>query len=117
MKIKEIRINNFKRFTDLTITGIPETAKLVVLVGPNGCGKTSLFEAFNVWYQIKGFSMLGTHDYQYYIKKSNYNNIQDKTSVFFFDDINKIIKLIYYGSSLSKGQICRSFYFRSAYQI
>ncbi|MBR4631892.1 MAG: AAA family ATPase [Elusimicrobia bacterium] len=116
MKIKEIRINNFKRFTDLTITGIPETAKLVVLVGPNGCGKTSLFEAFNVWYQIKGFSMLGTHDYQYYIKKSNYNNIQDKTSVFFFDDINKIIKLIYYGSSLSKGQICRSFYFRSAYR-
>ena len=35
MKIKEIRINKFKRFTDLTITGIPETAKLVVLVGPN----------------------------------------------------------------------------------
>ena len=39
MKIKEIRLKNFKRFTDLTVTEIPETAKLVVLVGPNGSCK------------------------------------------------------------------------------
>ncbi len=47
MKIKNIQIRNFKRFTDLKIEGIPETAKMVVLVGPNGCGKSSVFEAFN----------------------------------------------------------------------
>ena len=42
MKIKEIKLNKFKRFTDLTITDIPDSAKLVILVGPNGCGKTSV---------------------------------------------------------------------------
>ena len=44
MKVKKIHIEQFKRFTDLTITGIPETAKLVVLVGPNGCGKSTLLK-------------------------------------------------------------------------
>ena len=46
MKIKKIHLKNFKRFTDLTIDEIPETAKLVVLIGANGCGKSSLFDAF-----------------------------------------------------------------------
>ena len=51
MKIQEVHLNKFKRFTDLTIKDIPESVKLVVLVGPNGCGKTSIFEAFNHWYK------------------------------------------------------------------
>lgn len=54
MKIKSIQMKRFKRFTDLTIKNIPQTAKLVVLVGPNGCGKTSVFEAFNQWYRMRG---------------------------------------------------------------
>lgn len=49
MKLKIIHVRDFKRFTDLTIANIPETAKLVMLTGPNGSGKTSLFEAFNYW--------------------------------------------------------------------
>lgn len=49
MRIERIHIRDFKRFQDLTITDIPETAKLVLLTGPNGSGKTSLFEAFNYW--------------------------------------------------------------------
>lgn len=55
MKIKQVKINKFKRFTDLTISEIPSTAKLIILVGPNGSGKTSVFEAFNYWYSLKGF--------------------------------------------------------------
>ena len=46
MKIKSVKLNNFKRFTDLTIKDLPKSAKLVVLIGPNGCGKSSLFDAF-----------------------------------------------------------------------
>lgn len=49
MRLESIRIRDFKRFADLSITGIPATAKLVLLTGPNGSGKTSLFEAFNYW--------------------------------------------------------------------
>lgn len=44
MKIREISFNKFKRFENLKLTGIPETAKMVILVGPNGCGKSSVFE-------------------------------------------------------------------------
>jgi predicted ATPase len=48
MRIKEISLKNFKRFTDLTIKDIPESAKLVLLIGANGSGKSSVFDAFGV---------------------------------------------------------------------
>lgn len=46
MKIRKIHLKNFKRFTDLTIAEIPSTAKLVLTIGSNGSGKSSLFDAF-----------------------------------------------------------------------
>lgn len=46
MRIKNIHLKNFKRFTDLSINDIPEKSKLVLLVGSNGSGKSSLFDAF-----------------------------------------------------------------------
>jgi predicted ATPase len=48
MKIKSIKLKDFKRFTDLTIEGLPETAQLVVMIGPNGCGKSSVFDALKL---------------------------------------------------------------------
>ncbi len=52
MKIKSIKLKDFKRFTDLTVEGLPETAKLVVMIGPNGCGKSSVFDALNCYTYI-----------------------------------------------------------------
>lgn len=46
MRIKSVRLSNYKRFTDLTVTDIPASARLIVLIGPNGSGKSSLFDAF-----------------------------------------------------------------------
>lgn len=46
MRIKSVRLRNYKRFTDLTIGDLPDTARLVVLVGPNGTGKSSVFDSF-----------------------------------------------------------------------
>jgi AAA15 family ATPase/GTPase len=46
MKITKVYLKNFKRFTELEIKEIPVEAKLVVLAGPNGCGKSSVFDAF-----------------------------------------------------------------------
>lgn len=49
MRIRDIHLTGFKRFTDLKIEGIPDTAKLIILVGPSGSGKSSLFDAINAW--------------------------------------------------------------------
>ena len=49
MKIREIRLRNFKRFSDTTVTDIPPTARLVLLVGPNGSGKSSVIDAAQTW--------------------------------------------------------------------
>lgn len=47
MRITSLKIENFKRFTDLSIKQIPESAKLVLLIGSNGSGKSSVFDAFD----------------------------------------------------------------------
>jgi hypothetical protein len=49
MKIREIKLKNFKRFSDTKIGDIPEAARLVLLVGPNGSGKSSLIDAAQTW--------------------------------------------------------------------
>jgi hypothetical protein len=46
MHIKKIMAQDFRRFLDLEIIDIPETAKLVIVAGPNGNGKSSLFDIF-----------------------------------------------------------------------
>ena len=47
MRIASLTLKNFKRFTDLEIGNLSEHAKLVLLVGSNGSGKSSVFDAFN----------------------------------------------------------------------
>ena len=51
VKIKSVTIKDFKRFTDLTVQGIPETARLIMLAGPNGSGKSSFFDALHTWHR------------------------------------------------------------------
>ncbi len=112
MKIKEIKINNFKRFTDLTIKDIPESAKLIVLVGPNGSGKTSLFEAFNFWHRLKAWN--NYNERKGYLEKvtngsSNVNQSFDadnKVKIEFHTPIDKNIRQ----------EIKGKFYFRTAYR-
>lgn len=53
MKVKSIKMKDFKRFTDLEISEISENVKLVLITGPNGSGKSSLFDAFIHWHRMK----------------------------------------------------------------
>lgn len=74
MRIKSIELTGFKRFTHLIVDDIPETAKLVVLVGPNGSGKTSFMEGMNHFYKYSGYQEIG--DYHYLSKSGNTPNYE-----------------------------------------
>lgn len=111
MKIKEIRLNRFKRFTDLVIMDIPETAKLVILVGPNGSGKTSVFEGMNHWYKYNGFHTAG--DKTFYIKEG------DKEEINGNNWYNKRVAISTYDHNFDFAtleQVHGCFYFRTAHR-
>ena len=64
MKVASVHLQRFKRFTDLQIHSIPATSKLVVLVGPNGCGKSSLFDGLLRWHrESAGLSYIDDGEY------------------------------------------------------
>ena len=62
MHITKVELKNFKRFTDLTIDGIPADTKLVLLIGANGSGKSSVFDAFEIDNSRKRISSFSTND-------------------------------------------------------
>lgn len=80
MRIKSVNLKDFKRFTDTTVTDLPSTAKLVIIAGPNGCGKSSFFEGLNVWSRATRFHI--PWDETYYLK-----NIPIRTATTFNDAI------------------------------
>lgn len=115
MRIEKIELNNFKRFTHLIVENIPESAKLVVLVGPNGSGKTSFMEAMNHYYKCSGYDDFG--DYQYLSKKGN--NEKYAFSQWRSVALN-LVDIVFYNATfpknIEKSNIKGHFYFRSAYR-
>lgn len=63
MKIKSIRMLKYKRFYDLTIN-LNDPKRIVALVGPNGCGKSSVFDA--MLYLHNAYRRIGNSDYKDY---------------------------------------------------
>lgn len=49
MRLKQVRAHNFRRFSDLEIQIPSREARLIVLAGPNGNGKSSLIDALMRW--------------------------------------------------------------------
>ncbi|WP_295942771.1 AAA family ATPase [uncultured Xanthomonas sp.] len=119
LKIKQISIKDFKRFANLEISEIPKTAKLILLTGPNGSGKTSLFEAFNYW--MKSARNDYSYDSDYYLRHEsimtpsmptlNHSPLEEtlnKIKPIFYDEPKEIKN--------NKEIFRKAFYIRSAYR-
>ena len=83
MKIRKIRMKEYKRFYNLTIDLGDAPKRIVALVGPNGCGKSSVFDAmlFLARAYMGRFGQNGIdRDYHYHSLKQvpgyNYENVQ-----------------------------------------
>ena len=76
MKIQKLHLKEYKRFYDLTIDLGTDPKRIVALVGPNGCGKSSVFDAMlfhNNAYQIIGSTGTKNSDYHSLEQESNYD--------------------------------------------
>ena len=106
MKLSKIELKGFKRFNDLTIQDLPVTAKLVVMIGASGSGKSSVFDGFRTWTGWK--DSRGTfYDASYHAKKGWTGDVVDHDRV----------AITFHGDQPAAAEVIkRIFYFRSAYR-
>ena len=104
MKLKAITIKEFKRFTELKVLNLPESARLILLVGPNGCGKSSFLDALRIGHDL--LSKRGTNWETDYHRK-----VGGPSRDFYGNEIK-----FEFHSLPSEEESKKSFYFRSAYR-
>ncbi len=108
MRFKSATIKIFRRFTDLTVQDVPETARLIILVGPNGCGKSSFFDALSLW-SLKYTGLIYDKNKDYYHKAAP-GATQPSIS-----EIVERVEVAFYGT-YNKQEQKKAFYVRSSYR-
>jgi AAA15 family ATPase/GTPase len=108
MRIKKIHLKEFKRFDDLTINLGENPKKIVALVGPNGCGKSSVFDAFEE--RQKDFRNNGGENSNFYSKSYFYEDEAKRREAY---DKNQAINIEVTEEALTN----KSFYIRTAYRF
>ena len=103
MKLDTVRIRQFRRFTDLTVQSIAPTVRLIVLVGPNGCGKSSFFDALYTWRRWHA-QIDHSWDHEYH----------DKTGFLGPGKLGNRVELGFHGQDAHEPK--KTFYVRSAYR-
>lgn len=105
MKITKLQLKNFKFFSNLTIEEISKDAELVMLVGPNGTGKSCIFDAFN-YFAFASKRNSDARDDEYYKK----DRTKDCEVVIFNESGSQIPKPTYEDRKVN-------FYGRSSYRF
>jgi predicted ATP-binding protein involved in virulence len=108
MKIKKVELKEFKRFDDLTIDLGEQPKKIIAVVGPNGCGKSSIFDAFEE--KSKDFRHYGEEGATFFSKALYYSDVSLRKSNY---QKNVAIKITPENGLLSR----KSFYIRTAYRF
>ena len=107
MRVKTVRLVEFKRFDDLTIDLGPSPQKIVALVGPNGCGKSSIFDGFEQ--QLQQVRSYGSENEQFYSKSFFYDDHRRNEQY----DQYRAVNVIFDSGSLNR----KSFYIRTSYRF
>ena len=108
MRVKKLRLIEFKRFDDLTIDLGESPKKVIAIVGPNGCGKSSIFDAFEE--RLKDYRSHGQEDARFFSKAFFYEDEKKRKT-----DYNKSRSITI---TTNTDKITRkSFYIRTAYRF
>jgi predicted ATP-dependent endonuclease of OLD family len=113
MRIKKIQLQDYKRFHNLTIDLGSEPKRIVVLVGSNGCGKSSIIDA--MLFSANSFSTLGqnrTRDYKYHSLRQDSSFDYRKVNV---ELTNGVFEAVY-RQKRTTGKQNTIFSFRSPYR-
>lgn len=111
MKLKTIRLKNFKRFDDLTINLGDSPRKIFALVGPNGCGKSSVFDAFEE--KLKDYKGASQNEHASYFSKLWHSILPEKKA----ESYNKNESITITKEDGTNSFDKKSFYIRSAYRF
>lgn len=108
MKVKKVILKEFKRFDDLTIDLGEEPKKIIAVVGPNGCGKSSIFDAFEE--TLKDYRYTDHEGINFYSKAMYYNDEEKRHSNY---NKRNAIKITFQNGTINR----KSFYVRTAYRF
>lgn len=107
MHLKSLRLEDFRGFSNLTISHVPASSRLVMLIGPNGTGKSSVFDALLTWSGARG-GMGISWDRSFHVKQSG------ATSTSWEQTIKEVT--FHEGEPKSEVAWKKLCYFRSAYR-
>ena len=106
MRVKTVELVGFKRFDHLTIDLGHTPKKIVAMVGPNGCGKSSVFDGFEQ--ELKKFRNHGAEDEEFYSKGLFYDDNPENEQY-----KQQEVTVTPYSGTLNQ----KSFYIRTSYRF